>query len=179
MLQGWTYKQKTRAVLIAGAIFLVLAYMLSIRKTIAVYREASLLESQSELAANAPTKAVELEKRLAEIDNLLGMQPRAGNVQQALLGVITGYCKEHNTVLREFPKTVYNEEKDFMVETNVFTVEGNFFELLKLVYLLEQENRIGKISSARFFVKKDLKTHTTGLNATIYLQNIKKPEHEK
>lgn len=179
MLQGWSYRKKNKALVFTAMLFLVLAYMLSIKRTIAVYREANVLESQSELAVNAPEKAAGLEKQLAGIDNLLGMQPQAGNVQQMLLGVITGYCKERNTVLREFPKTVYHEEKDFIVETNVFTVEGSFSQLLKLVYLLEQENHIGKISSARFFIKKDPKTHTTALNATIYLQNIKKLDHEQ
>jgi len=179
MLQGWTYKKKNKALLIAAIVALLLAYLLSIKKTIAVYGEAGRLEAQSELAANAPVKAAALQKQLMEIDNLLGVQEQPGNVQQALLGVITGYCQENSTVLREFPRTVYNEEKDLIVETNVFTVEGSFAQLLKLVYLLEQESRIGKVSSARFFMKKDPVTHTTALNATIYLQNIKKPENEK
>jgi hypothetical protein len=179
MAVAWTYRKKNKALLAAGVILLLLAYLLSIKRTIAVYREVSALASESELAANAPAKAAALEKQLREIDDLLGTQHRTDDIQQSLLGTITEYCKEHNTVLREFPKTVYHEEKDLAVETNVFTVEGSFARLLRLVYLLEQESRSGRISSAKFFMKKDPKTHTSALNVTIYLQNLKKTGNEQ
>lgn len=179
MLKGLTYRKKNKLLLLAGAMFLLLTYMLSVRNTIDACREAAGLEARSELASGAPMKAAQLKKQLEEMNSALGVQAKQENVQQALLGMVTGYCRAENTVLREFPRSVLREEKDLLVETNVFTVEGSFAQLLKLVYHIEQENRIGKVSSLRFFSKKDPKTRTTALNATIYLQNINKPGHEQ
>jgi hypothetical protein len=178
MLKGMTYRKKNRLLLITGALLLLLTYMLSIRKTIEISREVTELQSQFELSSEAPGKIAQLEKQLKEIDQTLGSGPKAGEVQQALLGFVTGYCQLENVTLREFPKAVYKEENDLVVETNMLTIEGDFIKLLKLVYLLEQEQKLGKISSVRFFLKKDTRTRTTALNACIYLQNIKKKGHE-
>jgi len=96
------------------------------------------------------------------------------NTAQTLLELVTNYCKNNHAVLREFPETNTNNQEGLMIETNRFVVEGNFSALLNLVYLLEQKNKLGKISSAVYQVKKDFKTKNKMLIVTIYLQNVKK-----
>lgn len=178
MLQGLTYRKKNKLLLVAGALLLLLTYALSIRRTIAIYREAAALQVQFDLSSETPAKIVQLEKQLSEVDHVLTSESRAGNVRQVLLGVVTGYCSSENVILREFPGAVYQEKKDFAIETNVFTIEGSFAKLLRLVYLLEHEQKIGKASSVKFFIKKDIRTGATALVATVYLKNIKRIGHE-
>lgn len=178
MLKGLTYRKKNRLLAIGAVVLLLLTYLLSVSRTVDAYREVSGLEKRSEEAKNAPSKVSELERELKGIEKLFGTN-QEGHVQQELLETVTGYCKTANTVLREFPRTVYHEEKDLVVETNVFTVEGSFRQLLKITYLLEEEKKLGRISSVRYFTKKDPKTKVPALNATIYLQNINKTDHEK
>ncbi len=114
-------------------------------------------------------------QQMMSIDHVLGTSQRADtNVQQQLLGIVTDYCQKRDVVLREFPKTIQKTQEDYLVETNIFTVEGDFIKLLELVYLLEQKSRIGKIASVNFLSKKDFKTKSLALTATIYLQNVKK-----
>jgi len=174
-----TYKKKNKFLIIAAIVFLLAAYSLSIKKTIMLYQECKELTNKSDLATNAPVKIQELEKKLAETDTLLGKsQIRDGNTQQLLLGVVTNYCQTNDIVLREFPRAINNLDKDFSIETSVFVVEGDFIKLLRLIYQLEQKDKIGRIASAHFQAKKDYRTQTVSLLSTIYLQNIKKVEHE-
>ena len=58
-------------------------------------------------------------------------------------------------------------------------IGGNFSTLINLVYLLEQKYNLGKIASVNYQLKKDFKTKEMQLTATIFLQNIKKKNHEK
>lgn len=174
MLRDLTYRKKNKLLLIAGGVLAVLTYVLAISNTVDACILANDYESQAAHAASAPLKAAELERQLADMESMLSVQSKEEDIQQRLLGIVSAYCQSNGTVLREFPQTMHSEEKEFRVETNVFTVEGTFTELLKLVYRLEQEEKLGKVSSVKYFMKKDPKTKTAALNAVIYLQNIKK-----
>ncbi len=179
MFKNLTYKKKNQLLLAGAILFAVMMYSFAIKRTVVVYRECNVLEAQMKLAHDAPLKAAMLERKLAEMDHLPGEQQKGDvNVQQNLLGVITNYCQNNNVILREFPKTIQTEEKDLLVETNVFVIEGGFSKLLQFVYLLEQKNKIGRIASVQFQTKRDYKTKTLSLTAMIYVQSIKKSERD-
>lgn len=180
MFERLNYKRKNQLLLAASVLFLLLCYFLAFKGTWALYSEVQELETQIKLANGAPQKVAIMESRLAELDRLPGLKQNADtSIQQELLGVVTEYCQKTGTILREFPKTLVSEEGDYRVETNVFTVEGGFSKLLELVYLLEQKNRLGKIASVQYNSKRDVRTKALSLTASVYLQNIKKANHEK
>ncbi len=154
-------------------------YSFAIKRTISAYKDYKDLSAQVQLAKNAPLNAALLESKLAEMNFVLGnQQVNEINAQQNLLGAITNFCQANNVVLREFPKTINTEEKDFLLETNVFEIEGSFSKLLKFIYLLEQKNKVGRIASVSFKTKKDYKTKSISLSATLYVQNIKNSRNE-
>ena len=180
MFKNLTYKQKNR-LLIAGAILMAyIAYALAIKKTITAYNQCNEATKQIELAQNAPMMADQLEKQLSQMDSKIGNQNTNGqNKEQALLELVTNYCQNNHAVLREFPETTLADQGNMTIETNLFVVEGSFPTLINLVYLFEQKNKLGKVASVHYQLKKDFKTKEMALTATIYLQNIKKKEHEK
>lgn len=179
MLRNLTYRKKNQVLLIAALLMVYLIYAFAIKKTIAAYKEYTTSESQMELAINAPAMAAQLEKQLLQINLRMGDQNRNGqNTEQALLELTTNYCQKHHAVLREFPETTVVKQGDLFIETNLFVVEGDFASLINLVYLLEQKNKLGKIASVRYSLKKDFKTKEMALTAAIYLQNVKQ-QHEK
>ncbi len=159
---------------------LYLMYAFGIKKTFAAYTDCMTAESQIELAANAPVQAAQLEKQLLQIDSKIGDQNINGqNSRQGLLELVTNYCQKNHAVLREFPETKAVQQGDLFIETNLFVVEGGFNALIKLVYQLEQKNKLGKIASVRYQLKKDFQAKEPVLTAAIYLQNVKKQQHEK
>ncbi|MES2141097.1 MAG: hypothetical protein V4511_15430 [Bacteroidota bacterium] len=178
MFKNLTYKKKNQLLIIVSVLALYLIYAFAVKKTIAAYSEYCYAEKQIELAANAPVMAVQLENQLLQMDSKIGKQNVNGqNTEQALLELITNYCQNNHAVLREFPETTIAKQGDLFIETNLFVVEGEFASLINLVYILEQKNKLGKIASVRYQLKKDFKTKDMTLTAAIYLQNVK--QHEK
>lgn len=178
MFKNLTYKRKNQLLIIVSVLALYLIYAFAVKKTIEIYSEYTKAEKQIELAANAPAMAARLESQLLQMNSKIGKQNINGqNTEQALLELITNYCQNNHAVLREFPETTIAKQGDMFIETNLFVVEGEFASLINLVYILEQKNRLGKIASVRYQLKKDFKTKEMTLTAAIYLQNVK--QHEK
>ncbi|MBI4946046.1 MAG: hypothetical protein HY840_06560 [Bacteroidetes bacterium] len=179
MFKNLSYKNKNK-LLLAGVVLLVfIAYSFVIKDTLVLYGDCADMTSKLEMASDAPVKAAMVQKKIDEMNGLLGTHKEQGDeVQQDLLGTVTGFCQKNNILLKEFPKAIVNTEKDFTVETNIFTVEGSFAKLLDLVYLLEQKSRIGKVASVRFLTRVDIKTKTLFLTAKVYFQNARKIENE-
>jgi hypothetical protein len=159
---------------------LFFVYEMAIKETINMYNTYSEGEKKIALAASAPMLAAQLEKKLMQIDIKLGNEnKKKQNTADALLELTTNYCQNNHAVLREFPKTTIIEQGDMTIETNQFIVEGDFVTLINLVYILEQKNKLGKVASVKYQLKKDFKTKEMVLTAAIYVQNVKKKQHEK
>jgi hypothetical protein len=174
-----SFRNKNKYLLIAAVVFAFMIWSMTIKKTFALVAECKELKSRAELIANAPVEGQVLTKNLQKLDVLLSKGQRAeGNIQQILLSVISGYCQANNVLLREIPKTTITKEKDYLVETNIFVVEGGFRKLLELIYLLEQQNRIGKVASVNFMSRTDSRTGKNILALSIYIQNVKKMTNE-
>jgi hypothetical protein len=161
-----------------AVIFSIIIYKAALKKTIDEYASCSELENKLQTANNAPAKMAELEKMNRRLDMLLGRQTGNIDAQQSLLDSVTNYCQKNDVVLQEFPKPIISSNKGTDIETNIFTIEGGFNKLIQLIYLFEQKYKTGKIVSVDYRTKKDFSVGKTNLSVTIYLQNIKKSQHE-
>lgn len=175
MLNHLSYQLKLKLLLASGVLFFILAYNLAFTETIAAYKEYQKLKEQLVLASDAPRQNQILEQKLQVFDkNINSNQESENNVQDKLLETVTAFCLERNIVLREFPRTEQVVENDFIVETNIFSVEGDFVKLVQLIYNLEQKVKLGKVASVLYHTKKDLKNKRLNLIATIYIHNVKR-----
>ena len=162
-----------------SGLFALIIYFSAIKNTLDLYARCNELEEQLLQADNASLQMIQLQKELQEIESIFGdKKETSSNYQQVLLETISNYCSRNNVILREFPRPSVINEQDFSVETNLVVVEGNFNNLLHLAYLLEQKNKTGKIACMQLQTKKDFKTKQLALTASIYIQNIKKTDHE-
>jgi hypothetical protein len=179
LLNKLTYKKKNLILLLASILLAYIVYSFGIKKTIAAHSEYTENKNKMEQAANAPAMAEQLEKELIRMDAKIGSRnTEEENLNETLLSLITSYCQSNHAVLREFPQTTINEDGDLSVETNRFIIGGNFFTLINLVYLLEQKYNLGKVVSVNYQLRKDFKTQEMQLTANVFLQNIKKKQHE-
>lgn len=175
MFENLTYSKKNKLLIAAAIVAVYLIYVFAIKKTITQRNEYNNLQTKIELIKNAPSMAIQLQQQLLQMDAKIGNNTSNGQkTGQALLELLSDYCKNNKAVLRDFPASKNLQQGDLLVETNVFIVEGNYETLLKLVYLLEQKQKLGKVASVRYQYKKDIKTRNMALTATVYLQNIKK-----
>jgi hypothetical protein len=174
MFSNLTYQQKNKF-LIAGAIlFLVLAYVLTLSTTKEMFFKNLKLQEDVERSLNAPAQIIKYKEELSKTKQIFGNNTDDEfKFQDTLLTFVTPYCDVNNVLLREFPAPHKMQSGGFEVQTTVFTVEGTFHKLLRLVYELEQKHRVGRIAGVKFFSEENRKTKELRLRAQIYVQNFK------
>ena len=179
MFKNASYKQKNLLLLAGSLLFLMLAYRLSLSKTVGLFREINMLEEQLNQLDQAPQQLADLNATLSELERYFTSDNgEDGNREHQLLETVSSYCAGNGIVLREFPQPIRTESQDYVIETNILLVEGIYKKLLYLVYELEQKHTFGKIASLQFETKKELKTGQKKLMARVFIQNIKKKKNE-
>lgn len=169
-----SFKQKNKYLGIGAGAFAVIVYFFAISHTIAEYRQVKELKWKVQKAKQSPGQMAVLENRLAFINSKVNdyLIDSTRN-QESILDAVSTFCQKNNLILREFPKTGFEEQKDITIETNVIVAEGTYLNLLRLIYELEHKNKVGKVTSLSFNSFMDTKRKKQVLTATIYLQNIR------
>ncbi|MBI2281704.1 MAG: hypothetical protein HYU68_13595 [Bacteroidetes bacterium] len=169
-----TYKNKLLYLLISGGLFCVILYNLAISDTLNLAIENNTLEGQIIENIDAPKQIQSIKQKLLKIEQLIGdKNQHETNVHQLLLESITQYNQKKALVLQDFPQPFISSNNGYVTKTAKVTVEGDFINLLKLVYFLEQNYQIGKVVSVNFETTKELYKRKRELHSTIYIQDIK------
>lgn len=174
MFTNLTYKKKIILMMAGFVVFLFIAWSVSIKSTFELANQCSICEEQLEFVKDAPLKIASLQKEIDVKEQILGHSNAGVEFQEHLLKQVTEFCQQNQLILREYPQVHNYIQQEYNIETNEIIVEGPFIKLLKLLYALEQEYKLGKVVSAKFMSKKDFKTNQMKLTLTIYVQNIKK-----
>lgn len=173
-LKNLSYYKKNRGLLIMLLLMLLIAYFAAIRNTVNSYQRNQELRANFEKGKNAPPKINRLEKKLNKINSMLDKYLLDSlNNQEYVMGIISDFCKDHHLTLQKFEDARVHEQEDMLVYTNKLIAEGNFINLVKLVYFLEMENRAGRVTSVNFHISEDMRTRKELLYCNIYLQSLK------
>ena len=169
-----TYKKKKQFLLIGSVLFLLFTYNFVISRTVELYTSNKRLSKEVKDGVSAPEKRKNLQHRLDGFNNSLNKYfADSLKNREYILGVVSEFCNKNHLVLREYPESRLTKEKDFEIETNVVVAEGDFLNLLRLVYELEQKVKIARPASVNFEKKFDHKRRKDVLSVTIYLQNLR------
>jgi len=166
-------KNKSIILVIGFFIFLIITYNIALKQTVNVWDQYISLQKDLMQANYAPSERIILKKEIIQIDSVIGNTQRLATSQELILNELVNYCKTNQLKVREFPKTHSINDGDFEIETNTVTVEGNFIELLKLLYAFEHKRFAGKLASAKFQLNEDISSHRKYLTLTFYIQNFK------
>jgi len=151
------------------------AYEFSFSKTIEAHQRYKELKHQDELFSLASQNMHSLKQQDVYYDSLLKKYQISSesSFQNNLLNKLNAYSLENKLKIINFKDTHrYQLRNNASQETYVFTVEGNFNAIVKLIYSLEQDHKFGKIVSVDFEKKKNYKTYKNYLQCTIFLQRI-------
>lgn len=179
-MKKFNYDTKIKLMALTLPLILYLFFTVFVNETILNIQQAAMLEDSLAQLQNAPQQTLELKQKLKTLEKKAGLSQKLGSLshQQYLLEIITHYANQNNCVVRNIPTTNIANENGFAIETLVFKIEGNFKNLLQLVYLLEQKYQVGKIGSVEFNTQTDQKTGRRSLDLTLYIQKISKQENE-
>ncbi len=179
MLKDKPYKTKILYLLTVFVLLLILSYSLAVKKTFQLKRICKDLKSKIGQVDNAPELISKLSARLNQIDDIVGTSLETKvDIQDLIIDEVSHYCQQQNINFRELPARHTFNEKDYLVETHIVRIQGGFKKLVKLLYLIENEYNLGRVSSTRFFTTKNIKTKRTELLLEIYIQNIKLNRNE-
>lgn len=114
---------------------------------------------------------MEIEKYQKEWNIMQGTSQRPYN-REYLLAQLTGFCRAHNLLIKTFPQARRQEQNKIPIYTNQIEVEGKYKDIVKLAYMIEQEQLLGAVATLKFYTIKDRLTKKTYLRAKIILRSL-------
>ncbi|MEO6303100.1 MAG: hypothetical protein ABIP51_07990 [Bacteroidia bacterium] len=172
MLDKLNYKQKCYLLFAGMVLFFIVGYKFSFSDTFTMIKEIDekteklkwLKEKEKELPA-LKAKMAEFEKAYTKNDSMA--------VRDKLTAYISDFAENNQCLVTEIPVNSSFKNDNLKVQTNTFTVKGNFNNLLSLLYLLENEYKyVAKIMSAKFYTIKDMQTKKKNLYLTMVTQSF-------
>ena len=163
-----TYKQRNGLLLATSGLLFLFIITVSCRPTLQARQQHQFMQQQISRAATASQQLQQLEAQMAEL-KALSIAPYK---RELLLEKVTGFCRDKGLLVTAFPQAERLQQDEATVVTHQIEVQGSYEAMVQLVYLLEQEDRLGAISSLRFFKHKDRKDRRQRLRANITLRNL-------
>jgi hypothetical protein len=175
-----TYKKKNQYLGIGTVLFFIVIYLLVISNTVNLYVTNKELRAKLQDAESAPGKRNGLKKKLDKFNNSLSTYIADSlKNREFILTLVSDFSQKNHITLKEVPPAITSFEKGFTIETNMIIAEGNYIDLLKLVYEIEQKNKVARPVSVNFQKAFDFKRKKDVLTLTLYLQNIRMNNHEE
>lgn len=167
-----SYRKKCMALAGALLLFLLAGYRLSFGKTIALRREIAEKEKKIAWLRDKEKEIPFLKSKMALVEKVYAAGDST-SLRDKLTAFISDFAVNNRCTVTEIPKHSTFRNGNISVETNMFTIEGRFSDLLSLEYEVESRFRIlARIMSARFFSVKDLQTKHKNLYLTIITQSF-------
>jgi len=172
MLQKLDYKKRCYLLIASLFLFLYFGYRFSFSDTIELKNEiiekeqklSWLKEKEKELPI-LKAKMNEFERAYSNNDSLA--------VRDKLTAYISEFAEENGCLVTEIPNNSSFNNDNLNVQTNTFTIRGNFKELLNLLFTLENNYKyVAKIMSAQFYTVKDQQAKKKNLYLTIITQSF-------
>jgi len=160
--------------LITGVVLLlILSYSFAFSKTIDLKKEYKALNQKAELIENRPKQLAILSLREIYYDSILTSK-NLGNtsLENSLLKVINKEANLNNLKVIDFNDSHNYENQSKILNTFDFSLQGQFTDLLKVIYVLEAENSFGEIVHLAFEKKRNYRKRKDFLTARIFLQQI-------
>lgn len=153
--------------------FLIMSYALAIKKTISLRNESNMLEEQVARFNDLPSELAVLNKKKKYYDSILASMDFNNTSQQNnLIRSITVEAEKNQVKVMDFNQPhIYLFEENTQYTYN-FVLEGNYADILKVVYALEKKGNFGDVIHLDFEKKKDYKTNREFLNADVLVQQV-------
>lgn len=174
-----SYKKKNKILIYSLPVLVLIIYYLAIHNTILAFRKNYELKQQTENAGKSTDTVNELELRINKLNNKLGISDTVNtDNREYVMNKISDYCKTYSLQLINYPQSSYSTFNDYTIQSKTIEITGNFMNITKLVYSIEQELFLGRVASLQYYTKKNSASRKSYLVAKIIIQNIKKSDNE-
>jgi len=172
MLEKLNYKKKCYLLFTGLLLFFVLGYRLSFADTFILQTEIEVKEQKLQWLKDKEKELPALKAKMDEFEKAYAKGDSTA-VRDKLTAYISDFAEKNNCLVTEIPVNSSFKNDKLQVQTNTFTIKGNFYNLLGLLHKMENEYKyISKIMSARFFSVNDLQTKKRNLYLTLITQTF-------
>lgn len=166
-------KAKNILIIIGFIMVLIIAYKLSISKTLEQKQLFNTLQKEVTLYENIPNQLLVLRQKQKHYDSLLNSYQFNGlSIQNNLLKTINSLAEQHRLQVISFVEPHKTQKNDLTISNYRFTLKGGYNAILQLVHALEQKTKFGEIINLEFEKKKNFKTNKFYLEAHVVLQSF-------
>jgi dGTP triphosphohydrolase len=171
LIKGGKYQNRLLLVVLGSIIVSILAWNGAFKKTIVVYRNVRELENNLNSLEQNSQKKQQLQNEISQLNSVLGIGEDKMKTE-AVFEELVKLCKAiENIRIINFPDIHQIEINGYRVTTIFAAFEGNYTDLLMLVYQLEQNKKTGRLVSIDFKKNKEFKKGKEFLSLTILLQH--------
>ena len=172
-MKAWlqSYRNRNLAVGVVFLLFLLLAYRLSFRQTVSLYRENQRLETQLAQADALPARLSEARRQQAELAQSF-QEDNTNLLHLRLLETVTAACQDQEASLHAFPDPSQFTYNEATVATWHLILEGRFANLVNTLAALDLTLKGSRIMSVQYEQGQDRQTKRNYLRAHVYIQQI-------
>ncbi len=171
MLQN--FKNKNILLLLLFLLALLLCYKLAISNTLTLRKEYLSLKKEEQLFNNIPQQLTLLSKKEMYLDSVLQKWDLNNSaMENNLLRVVNKEAAKNDIKVIDFNAPHTNIEGSNNVMTYIFTLEGSYASIIKVIHDLETKRNFGSVTHLGLEKKKDYRNRRTYLEAVVYIQNL-------
>jgi hypothetical protein len=172
MLDKFNYKQKCYLLFASLVLFLFIGYKFSFSDTFVMKSQISEKQEKLTWLKEKEKELPMLKAKMAEFERAYSKSDSSA-VRDKLTAYISDFAETNNCLVTEIPVNSSFKNDNLRVQTNTFTVRGNFHNLLSLLYKLENDYKyVAKIMSSKFYSTRDMQTKKKNLFLTIITQSF-------
>lgn len=172
MLEKLSYNQKCMFLCVSMCLFFYVGYQFSFSDTFVLKSEIREKEEKLSWLKEKEKELPVLKAKMAEFEKAYANNDSSA-VRDKLTAYISEFAEQNSCLVTEIPTNSSFKNENLKVQTNTFTVKGNFKDLLTLLYTLENDYKyVAKIMSAQFYAVKDLQAKKKNLYLTIITQSF-------
>ncbi|WP_422349028.1 hypothetical protein [Flagellimonas sp.] len=166
---------KKNKYLIGGILAMTsVCYFLAVKKTFELKDELAAIKGQKEKQVNINQQLMQLSVKEQRLDQeLSSLHLDNTSLQNNLLRVLNAQSESAGIKIMAFDAPHSAPKNTSQIKTQMFTLEGGYNAILKMLYELEKQGSFGRVSHLDLAKEKDIRRKRTYLKATIYLETVK------
>lgn len=167
-------KSKNILLILGFVVMLIIAYQMAFSRTIAVKNEVKAMEAQLTSSNNLMAQISNLNHREKFVDSVLqNNNIKNLSTQNNLLSFLNQEAQKDAFIITSFNEPHIYLENNMQKSSFQFILQGNFNEIEKIIYMLEQEHNFGKIVHLKYEKKRDYRKAKDYLQCFIVLESVK------
>ncbi|TMU55668.1 hypothetical protein [Flagellimonas algicola] len=166
---------KKNKYLIGGILAMAFAcYFLAVKKTFELKGEMAVTNDHQEKYVNVNHELAKLSKKEQNLDlQLSSLDLDNSSVQNNLLRILNEQSEAYGIKIIAFNAPHVTQHNNTKVKTQIFTLEGSYVSILKMLHELEKKGGFGRVSHVDYEKNRDFRNRTSRLQTTIFLKEVK------